>query len=46
MGRLTEYYKFLKVPPRQLAEFSQTLHHVTVTDEMKKQRRRLKWYKK
>jgi hypothetical protein len=45
MGRMTEYIAFLKVSPSELTEFKQNLSHITINDDMMKERSKLKLYK-
>ena len=45
MGRLTEYYAYLKAKPSEVKEVKQLFSHVTISDNDKKVRKQLKWYK-
>ena len=44
MGRLTEYFQYLKTPPDDLADFKFRSAWITTKDEDKKLRRKLKLY--
>jgi hypothetical protein len=44
MGRLTEYFQFLEVKPKDLTEFKERMAWFTIKDEDKKLRRKLKLY--
>lgn len=46
MGRLTEHYQYLEVKPENLTEFKEKMAWITVKDEDKKLRRKLKLYSK
>ena len=46
MGRITEYFNYLKVGPDKLQDFKENMCYLEVNEEMKKQRRKLKLYKK
>lgn len=45
MGRLTEYYQYLETPPNKLIDFIFKSAWITIKDEDKKLRRKLKLYK-
>ena len=45
MGRLTEYYQYLETPPDKLMDFKFRSAWITINDEDKKLRRKLKLYK-
>ena len=44
MGRLTEYYQYLETPPDKLMDFKFRSAWITIKDEDKKLRRKLKLY--
>jgi hypothetical protein len=44
MGRLTEYYQYLQTPPDDLMNFKFRSSRITIKDEDKKLRRKLKLY--
>lgn len=44
MGRMTEYFRYLNVKPRDLQDFKETMCYLDINDKMKKQRRKLKLY--
>lgn len=46
MGRMTEYFNYLKVEPKNLQEFKDNMYYLKVTEDIKKQRSKLKLYKK
>lgn len=45
MGRLTEYFGYLKVKPNKLQEFKQDMVYLEETEAMKEKRRELQLYK-
>ena len=46
MGRLTEYFEYLKTPPKDLKEFKEKMCYITIKQEDREIRRELKLYKK
>lgn len=46
MGRLTEYFQYLETPPDSLMDFKFRSSWITIKDEDKKLRRKLKLYLK
>lgn len=46
MGRLTEYFEYLQTPPEKLMDFKFRSAWITIKDEDKKLRRKLKLYNK
>ena len=46
MGRLTEYFEYLQTPPEKLMNFKFRSAWITIKDEDKKLRRKLKLYNK
>lgn len=46
MGRLTEYFQYLETPPDKLMDFKFRSAWITIKDEDKKLRRKLKLYNK
>lgn len=45
MGKLTEYFKYLEAKPSKLQELKDGFCYITITEEIKKERSRLKLYK-
>lgn len=45
MGTLSEYYRYLRTKPEKLNEFYDTVSHITITEELKSERRKLKLWK-
>jgi hypothetical protein len=46
MGRLTEYYQYLETSPDNIMDFKFRSSWITIKDEDKKLRRKLKLYSK
>jgi hypothetical protein len=44
MGRLTEYFEYLKTPPKDLKDFKEKLCHISIKEEDNVLRKKLKLY--
>ena len=45
MGSLSEYFRFLSEKPDRLSDTVISFSHITISEEMKRQRRELKLYR-
>jgi hypothetical protein len=45
MGRLTEYFAYLKTPTKDLDAFKENLYHLTIQEEHEIDRKKLELYK-